>query len=124
MRSIWGGLPTIYRESDKRVVTSGFYEDIDVEGLLIQPFGVRCGFTLEDDSDPQYERVLSHRTQFGEVIHQAAATLCRQREGEDHIDAVMSVSKAIDVFLLEYALPRGSFDALQRTYSASREYVI
>lgn len=78
---------------------------------------------MEDPRDPRYQRVLAHRTRFGQIVHLAAIALRQKSEGEDHIDAVISVSKAIDVFLLEYALPRGSFDALQRTYSASREYV-
>lgn len=121
VRSIWGGLPTIYREGDKDVKTPCFYKETEVEGLIVPRFGAIAGFALEDPQDPRYQCVVAHRTRFGKVIHRAAMALRQKSEGEDHIDAVISVSKAIDVFLLEYALPRGSFDALQRTYTTSRE---
>ena len=121
VRSIWGGLPTLYREGDKDVKTPCFYKETEVEALIVPRFGAIAGFALEDPQDPRYQCVVAHRTRFGKVIHRAAMALRQKSEGEDHIDAVISVSKAIDVFLLEYALPRGSFDALQRTYTTSRE---
>lgn len=121
MRSIWGGLATLLQEAPKEVKTPCFYPDTEVEGLLVTPLGVKAGFVLDDPSDPRYQRVLGHRTRFGNVIHRASIVLSQRVEGEDHIDAVISVSKAIDVYLLEYAITRSTFDSLQKSYAISRE---
>lgn len=118
---MWSGLPTIYREHDKIVEKPYLYEELELEALLVKPLAVKAGFVLEDPSDPRYQRVLAHRTRFGQVIHRAAVSLRQPQEGEDHIDAVISVSKAIDVYLLGYAMTRTEFDALQKTYSVTRE---
>lgn len=87
----------------------------------MSPLDVQAGFTLTDPQDYRYQRVLKHRTHFGIVIQRAASALRRNTGGEDHIDAVLGVAKAIDVFLLEYGLGRGQFDALQKNYTQARE---
>lgn len=124
MRSIWGGLPTILLEGSKEVKNPCFYAETEVEGLLVTPLNVKAGFVLDDPADPRYQTVLAHRTRFGKVIHRAAVALGQKVEGEDHIDAVLSVSKAIDVYLLEYAMTRSTFDGLQKAYTVAREYVL
>ncbi|CAL1696390.1 unnamed protein product [Somion occarium] len=121
VRSIWSGLPTIYREGAKEMKTPCVDEALEVPGLLVNHLNVAAGFVLEDPNDPRYQKVVAHRTRFGVVVHRAAIALRQQTEGEDHIDAVISVSKAIDVFLLEYAMTRSNFDTMQKTYSATRE---
>jgi proteasome activator subunit 4 len=47
--------------------------------------------------------------------------LRQSTEGEDHIDAVIAVAKAIDAFLLEYGMTRGNYDGLQKNYNQARE---
>ncbi|KAF7789210.1 hypothetical protein EIP86_000151 [Pleurotus ostreatoroseus] len=121
IRCMWSGLPTIYREQDKVADKPHLYEDLELDELLVKPLAVKAGFVLEDPSDPRYQKVLAHRTRFGQVIHRAAVSLRQPQEGEDHIDAVISVSKAIDVYLLGYAMTRTEFDALQKTYSVTRD---
>lgn len=121
VRSIWGGLPTLLKEGPKDVKNPCFYAETEVEGLLVAPLDVKAGFVLDDPADPRYQRVLAHRTRFGKVIHRATTALRQTVEGEDHIDAVISVSKAIDVYLLEYAVTRSTFDSLQKAYTVSRE---
>ena len=121
VRSIWGGLATLLQEAPKEVKTPCFYSDTEVEDLLVTPLGVKAGFVLDDPSDSRYQKVLAHRTRFGNVIHGASIALNQRVEGEDHIDAVISVSKAIDVYLLEYAITRSTFDSLQKSYAVSRE---
>lgn len=120
-RSIWGGLPTILLEGSKDVKNPCFYNDTEVEGLLVTPLNVESGFVLTNPSDPRYQKVLAHRARFGKVVHRAAVALGQKVEGEDHIDAVISVSKAIDVYLLEYAITRSTFDGLQKAYTVARE---
>lgn len=65
----------------------------------------------------------SQRLRLGRVLHGAAMALKQEHEGEDHIDAVMSVVKGIDTYLLDYALSRGDFDNLQKSYATARESV-
>ena len=121
VRSVWSGLPTIYREGQKEITQPHLYEDTELEELLVQPVRVKAGFVLEDPADPRYQIVVAHRARFGRLIHRASEALQQKQEGEDHIDAVIAVSKAIDVYLLEYAMTRTAFDALQKTYTVTRE---
>lgn len=98
-------------------------EDLEVSGLLVEPLDVRAGFTLDDPQDRRYQKVIAYRTRFGTVVHRAANALQQPNEGEDHIDAVIGISKAIDVYLLEYAMTRGNFDSLRKAYTQQRESV-
>jgi proteasome activator subunit 4 len=124
VRSMWSGLSTFIKEAPKEVKTPYLYPDIELQELLVTPINVKAGFVLEDPEDPRYKRVAAHRTRFGNVLHRAANVLHHTQEGEDHIDAVISVSKAIDVYLLEYAMTRSTFDSLQQAYTGSRECVL
>lgn len=89
--------------------------------LLVKSFGVKAGFTLTDPADPRYQKVVKQRNRYGEVILQAASILQRNADGEDHIDAVVGVVRAIDVYLLSYGLSRSSSDAIQRNFVQARE---
>lgn len=123
VRSIWSGLPTFLKEGEKEVAHPCFYPDIEHPELLVTPLDVQAGFVLESPADPRYKQATAHRERFGQVIHRAANALQHTQEGEDHIDAVITVSKAIDVYLLEYAMTRSSFESLQQAYTVSRECV-
>ncbi|KAH9081608.1 hypothetical protein EDB83DRAFT_2512470 [Lactarius deliciosus] len=120
-RSAWQGLPTLYKEPPKSVVETGLNSDSEVERLVVQTIDVRAGFTLTDPTDRRYQMAHSQRQRLGRVAHDAASALMQGYEGEDHIDAVLSVVKAIDAYLLDYALGRGDFDSLQRSYAGARE---
>lgn len=120
-RSIWSGLPTLYQESTKVVENPCLNEEIEMDDLLVSHLQVNAGFTLSDPTDPRYQRVGSHRERFGKVIQRAGLALRQNTEGEDHIDAVLGVTRAIDVYLLEYGMNRGNFDALQKNYTQARE---
>jgi proteasome activator subunit 4 len=83
---------------------------------------VNAGFTLTDPNDPRYQKVVAHRKRFGEVIQRASSLLSsKDKEGEDHIDAVIATTKAIDVYLLEYGFNRTTFETLQKSYVQARE---
>ncbi|CCM01635.1 uncharacterized protein FIBRA_03696 [Fibroporia radiculosa] len=120
-RSIWSGLPTLFKEGPKDVVNPCLDHNTEVSELLVSPMDVNCGFLLTDPTDPRYQKVANHRTRFGQVIHRAALVLRESSQGEDHIDAVVAVAKAIDVYLLEYAVTRSSFDSLRKAYAQARE---
>jgi proteasome activator subunit 4 len=95
----------------------------EVERLVVQTIDVDAGFALIDPSDQRHRLAYSQRLRLGRVLHGAALALKQGHEGEDHIDAVMSVVKGIDTYLLDYALNRGDFDNLQKSYATARELV-
>jgi proteasome activator subunit 4 len=122
-RSAWQGLPTLCREPPKNVVETGLNSDSEVERLIVQTIDVQACFALTDPSDRRYQMAYSQRLRLGRVVHDAALALKQEHEGEDHIDAVLSVVKGIDTYLLDYGLSRGDFDSLQKSYATVRESV-
>jgi proteasome activator subunit 4 len=118
---VWSGLPTLYQEQAKEVANPCLNNEYEIASLIVEHINVKAGFSLTDPQDPRYQTVLKHRTRYGEVVHRAATTLRQSTEGEDHIDAVMAVAKAIDIFLLEYGMTRGNYDSLQKNYDQARE---
>jgi proteasome activator subunit 4 len=114
-------LPTFYQEQSKEVVNLCLNEGVELAELLVSHLQVKAGFTLTDPEDPRYQKVAGHRTRFGLVSQRAASALRQNTGGEDHIDAVIGITKAIDVFLLDYGLSRSNFDALQKNYAQARE---
>lgn len=120
-KAFWAGLPTFLKEQNKIVDNPHLYDD-ETRELLISHLDVEAGFTLTDPLDPRYQQALASRIRFGKVAFVAARALREKREGgEDHIDAVISVSKAIDVFILDYGLSKSHFDSLHKSYTTARE---
>lgn len=101
----------------------GLNVNSEVERLVVQTVDVESGFALIDPSDERHQFAYSQRLRLGRVLHGAALALKQEHEGEDHIDAVISVVKGIDTYLLDYALSRGDFDNLQKSYASARESV-
>jgi proteasome activator subunit 4 len=101
----------------------GLNANSEVERLVVQTIDVEAGFTLTDPADQRHQMAYSQRLRLGRVLHGAALALKQEHDGEDHIDAVMSVVKGIDAYLLDYALSRGNFNNLQKSYATSRESV-
>jgi hypothetical protein len=97
--------------------------DAEVERLVVQTIDVQAGFALTDSGEWRHQMAYNQRLRLGRVLHAAALALKQEHEGEDHIDAVISVVKGIDTYLLDYALSRGDFDNLQKSYAAARESV-
>ncbi|KAI0275116.1 hypothetical protein BC834DRAFT_851157 [Gloeopeniophorella convolvens] len=120
-RSAWQGLPTLCKDQAKDVVESGLNKDYEVERLVVQTIDVRAGFSLTDPADSRYQLAYGQRLRLGRAIHNAALALKQEHEGEDHIDAVLSVVKGIDIYLLDYAMSRGDFDNLHKNYTTARE---
>ncbi|KAL0578024.1 Proteasome activator BLM10 [Marasmius crinis-equi] len=120
-RAIWAGLPTFIKEEPKNVANHRMYEDVESLELVVPHLDVEAGFTLRDPQDARYRKAVDHRVRFGEVVLKCAEKLRPKTEGEDHVDAVMAVSRAIDVYLLDYGLTKGRLDAFQKSYSATRD---
>ena len=124
IRSIWGGLACFMRERSK-VPESTFAYDFEVDGLLLSNMSVKSGFALDDPEDPRYQAAEAHRARFGEVIHRATQAIAMRNtvEGEDHVDAIISVAKAAEIFLLEYGTSRAQYSTQKKVYNQLREYV-
>lgn len=119
-RSAWSGLPTIYKDI-RREAANSLIRDTDVFPNCPVYLDLNAGFALTDPEDPRYRAVVGHRDEFGHVLHDAAVLLRDKDGGEDHIDAVLSVIRAIDVHMLEYAMSRSNFASLRKNYSLARE---
>jgi proteasome activator subunit 4 len=120
VRSAWSGLPTFILEAQKEVANPCIIEDCEVSELLAVPLTVEAGYTLTDPKDPRYQTVIAHRKRFGNLLHRASVSL-RDSGAEDHIDAVLSISRAIDAYLLEYGVTASAFSSLNKSYVVVRE---
>ncbi|KAF7310620.1 hypothetical protein HMN09_00604800 [Mycena chlorophos] len=118
---IWGGLPTIIKEQPKDVPQPLVRSDVEMQELLVSHIDVEAGFVLTDPADPRYQKVAAARARFGAVVNQAAHALRQNTGGEDHIDAVLGVARAIDVYLLTYAVTRTTVEALHKNYTQARD---
>ena len=108
-----------------KVPESTFSYEFEVEGLLLSNIFVKSGFGLDDPEDSRYKVAEAHRLRFGEVIHRATKVIAMRNtvEGEDHVDAIISIAKAAEVFLLEYGISRGQYSTQRKAYTQLREYV-
>lgn len=122
IRCAWSGLPTILLEGEKEITTPCLIEDSELAEFLPASLKVAAGFTLTSPGDPLYKRFLSHKLRFGKLLHRAAVAL-RESDVDDHIDATLAVSRAIDVYLLEYGITASAFNVLNKSYVMIREYV-
>jgi proteasome activator subunit 4 len=108
-----------------KVPESTFSYEFEEDGLLLSNISVKSGFALDDPEDPRYKVAEAHRVRFGEVIHRATEVIAMRNtvEGEDHVDAIISIAKAAEVFLLEYGISRGQYSMQRKAYTQMREYV-
>ncbi|KAI0322307.1 hypothetical protein OF83DRAFT_1161297 [Amylostereum chailletii] len=120
-RSAWGGLPTFFKEGPKTTIHPGLNLEVEVEELVIATPNVEAGFALTNFEDPRYRKAVKYRERFGSVVHRAAQALSQNHEGEDHIDAVLSVARSIEVYLLDYAMSNDEFAKMQRAYNQAKD---
>ncbi|KAF7320019.1 hypothetical protein MKEN_00785900 [Mycena kentingensis (nom. inval.)] len=120
-RAIWSGLPTIIKEQPKDVPNSLIRDDVELAEMLVSHIDIEAGFALTDPADARYQRVANARTRFGDVVQRAANALRQNTGGEDHIDAIMGVGRAIDVYLMTYAVAQSTINSLQKNYTQARD---
>jgi len=120
-RSILLGLPTFTKENPKNVVNPCINEEHEVDSLVMSHLDVASGFALTDPNDPRYQKTVAWRGSLGTALLAASASLRHLTGGEDHTDAVISVTRAIDAYLLSYAVNRTEFESLQKNYGQARE---
>ncbi|KAG6828604.1 hypothetical protein H0H92_007299 [Tricholoma furcatifolium] len=119
-RAMWGGLATFFKAAPKEVVNPCL-NDAEVSEMIVPSLDVQAGFTLTDVNDPRHQKAASHRLRFGDVCQRAASALRQKGSGEDHIDAVIGVTRAIDTFLLGYGMNRSDFESLQKNFEQARD---
>lgn len=119
-RSTWGGLSTFFKEQFKEAVNPCL-NDIELAEMIVVSLDMNAGFTLTDASDPRYQKAASYKMRYGDVCQRAAFALRQKIGSEDHIDAVIGVTRAIDTFMLGYGLNRSDFESLQKNYEQARE---
>lgn len=121
VRSFWGGLPTIIQELNNPEDPLKADEFGKPVGLEPRGLNFKAGFALTDPEDPRYQHVYREREHYGNVLHHAATILQTNVSGEDHIDAVVVLLKAIDIFMLEYGANYGTYLHLRKNYTAARD---
>lgn len=119
-KASWGGLTSFFKEQPKEVANPCL-NDTELPEMLVSFLDVNAGFTLTDPKDSRYQKVAAYRLRYGHICQRAASALRQKTGGEDRIDAVMVVIRAIDQYLLGYALSRGDFDSLQKNYDQARD---
>ncbi|EFI28574.1 hypothetical protein CC1G_13601 [Coprinopsis cinerea okayama7 len=120
-RAVWIGLPTIYRIQEPEVVRPLLLPEYEVPDMLVKALNVNCGFVLTDPSDPRYQKVAAYRERFGRLLVKASSILRQNSGGEDHIDAVIYVTRCIDTYLGSYGVSNSEYDAMQKNYKQARE---
>ncbi|KAF9535499.1 hypothetical protein CPB83DRAFT_841859 [Crepidotus variabilis] len=120
-RAVILGLPTFIKDAPKNVAHPCVNTETELAELIVSHLDVAAGFTLTDPKDPRYQKVLTWRQEFSEVILDAGRALRSITAGEDHTDAVIGVTRAIDTYLLTYAVSRSDFDSLQKNYAQARD---
>ncbi|KAH8835430.1 hypothetical protein DL96DRAFT_1675460 [Flagelloscypha sp. PMI_526] len=120
VKSFWSGLPTFLLEQEKAVDNPCINEEYEFADMIVEPLRVSAGFALRPQ-DSRYTKFASARQSFLELLARAAASFRDNVGGEDHTDAVVAVTRAIDVALLEYGMTRGSYDALRKNFKQARD---
>ncbi|KAG6869165.1 hypothetical protein C0993_012264 [Termitomyces sp. T159_Od127] len=118
--TVWGGLSTFFKEQPKEV-TNPCLNEIELAEMIVVPLDVNAGFTLEDANDHHYQKAAAYRLRYGDICQRAASALRQKIGSEDHTDAVIGVTRAIDTFMLGYGLNRSDFDSLQKNYDQARD---
>jgi proteasome activator subunit 4 len=126
VRSAWGGLSCfILLPSDDS--TNDPYLDSTTELAILTASSVKmnAGFCVDSPKDPRYRRIIQHRDQFGSFLHRASLSLRSTGDmGEEHIDAMLAVIRAIDTFLLDYAMSRTDYASFKKSYEVTRDMVM
>lgn len=124
LRAIWAGLPTLIQEIPEKNPDPCLKDEECLSDLIPTALPVKAGFALTDPQEARYQSVLKHRRNFGQLVHAAAVALQGNVESEDQVDAIVGVAKAIEVYLLEYAVTQSSYVSLAKNYHMAKEYVV
>ncbi|KAG8925927.1 hypothetical protein FRC02_009341, partial [Tulasnella sp. 418] len=125
-RSAWSGLATLFVEKEKTDGADPFDEDTVVHGLTPNFGRPKAGFALCDFNDPRHQTAVAHRERFGRFLHAASRTVLEHNEpsgkaSADSVDASIQLLRAIDVYLLDYAVHRDHVMSTKKTFMITRD---
>ncbi|KAF6766226.1 hypothetical protein DFP72DRAFT_838774 [Ephemerocybe angulata] len=120
-RSVWLGLSSFIKLPPVEVVNPLIIDKFEMPEMMISSLDLECGFPLSDPSDARWQKTMAYRERYGNIVLRAASLLRQNAGGEDHADALMTVTRSLDTHLLNYCQARGDFDSLQKTFRTSRE---
>jgi proteasome activator subunit 4 len=123
VRSVWIGLATLYKTEPITSPNNMLIPEFESPDMIVSTLDMNCGFVLTNPADPRYQKVAAYRERFGQVVKRAASLLRQGSGGEDHTDAVITVTRCIDTYLSSYGLTHGEYEALKKNYTAAREFV-
>jgi len=127
VRSAWGSLSTfISLPSDDAINDPHLDSTTELAILTASSVRMNAGFCVDSPEDPRYSRIIQHRDQFGSFLHRASLALRSTGNdmGEDHIDAILAIIRAIDTFLLDYAMSRTAYATSKKSYEVTRDMVM
>ncbi|KAF5337321.1 hypothetical protein D9611_003207 [Ephemerocybe angulata] len=120
-RSVWLGLSSFIKLPPVEVVNPLIIDKFEMPEMMISSLDLECGFPLSDPSDARWQKTMAYRERYGNIVLRAASLLRQNAGGEDHADALMTVTRSLDTHLLNYCQARGDFDSLQKTFRTSRD---
>jgi proteasome activator subunit 4 len=98
--------------------------DTELASLSGRSVQMNAGFSLTP-GDARYECLMQHRNDFGMFLHRASGSLRSDVDGraagDEHIDAILSVIRAIHTFLLDYAATRNAYATQKKSYEVVRD---
>lgn len=123
VRSSWSGLSSIILLPSEEPTDPHLNPATEVAALTASSVRMIAGFCITNPKDPRFSVVVKHRNQFGQFLHRAAVSLGADSSefGDDHIDAVLSLIRSIDTFLLDYAITRNAYASSKKSYESSRD---
>lgn len=90
-------------------------------------YGAIAGFTLTDPADPRHQYVTGVRKFFGELLHRCAVAMNQEigtkTDAADSVDASLQLARALDIYLLDYAVSREALTSTQRNFASARDIV-
>lgn len=122
-RSIWIGVPTIIKLYTPTSANHLLIPEFEHPDMIVSSLDANCGFSLTDPADPRYQKVHAYRQQFGQVLGKASSILRQNDGGEDHVDAVIWVTRCIDTYMTSYGITSSEFESLQKNFRQARESV-
>mgnify|MGYP007051637108 CR=1 FL=1 len=119
---MWLGCATLIKLPKPEVVNPCVSEEYELGDLSApaQPLDMIAGFALTDPEDPRYQKVLAYRSRFADVVLRAASLLRQGAGGEDHIDALITVTRCMDCYLLNYGASHSDYETWGKLYRLGR----
>lgn len=126
VRSAWSGCDSLILRGQKSDGDPCVDLDDFVEGLTPEFPRPKTSFVLSDPKDPRYQTVIQLRNRFGTLLHRAFVALTQEpadKDAADAVDASIQLVRALDIYLLEYAVSRDTLAAQKKFFTMTRDLI-